>query len=146
MTKIYIIGTDHNFQKGHGRYKEDAMAFREYVREISVLTHVKAIGEEMSREALDEVEVETSACEAVAYELTLTHFLCDPDRATRKRLGIRDENEIRLEGSWKDWAPEQVQKKIFEEHRKREGIWLSYIDNSDYYPVLYLWSQPCPVI
>jgi len=138
MTQIYIIGTDHNFQKGQGCHKEDVDVFKEYIHEMCDLTQAKAIGEEMSREALDEAGVKTSVCEVVANELTLRYCLCDPDRATRQKLGIRQENDIRLEGFQNDWAPEIVKKKISDEHRKREEIWLSHIDNLYRYPVLFV--------
>ena len=63
MIKIYIVGTDHNFQKGHESYKEAAAEFRQYINDVCSLAHVKAIGEEMSREALAEAGVEKSTCE-----------------------------------------------------------------------------------
>jgi hypothetical protein len=138
MMQVYVVGTDHNFQKGHESYKEAAAEFRQYIIDVCSLTHVKAIGEEMSREVLAEAGVEKSTCEMLANELGLKHCLCDPDKAARQALGIRQENDIRLEGFRKNWKLKIIQKRILEEHRKREEIWLGQVEAFQNYPVLFV--------
>jgi hypothetical protein len=138
MTQIYLVGTDHNFQKGHGCYREGAMELKQYINDLCGLTHVEAIGEEMNRDALVEAGVEKSICEMVADELGLKYCMCDPDRTVRQTLGIRQENDIRLEGFHRNWKPKTIQKKISEEYRKREEIWLIHVQSFCSYPVLFV--------
>jgi hypothetical protein len=138
MTQVYIVGTDHNFQKGHEPYEAAASEFRQYISGVCRRTHIEAIGEEMSREALAEARVEKSVCEKSATELGLKHCLCDPDRAARQALGIRQENDIKLEGLRKNWKSKTIEREVLKEHRKREAIWLMWIKACSYYPVLFV--------
>lgn len=136
--KVYIVGTDHNFQKGQECYKGAAAEFKQYINEFCRQACVRFLGEEMSREALAEAGVEKSICEMVADDLGLKHCLCDPDMAVRQALGIRQINDIRLEGFHKNWELETIESKILEENRKREEIWLDQIETFCVFPVLFV--------
>jgi len=92
----------------------------------------------MSREALAEAGVEKSICEILANELGFRHCLCDPDKVARQALGIRQKNDIRLEGFRNDWELKATQKRVLEEYRKREEIWLSQVEEFQDYPVLFV--------
>jgi hypothetical protein len=66
----------------------------------------------MSQEALAEAEQNESHCRRVADELSLVHRYCDPDRSARQMLGIRQENEVRLEGFSRDLSEDEIQENI----------------------------------
>jgi hypothetical protein len=138
MKKIYIIGTAHKLQTSNGCRTRDLEAFKDYLREVCKRTSIKAIAEEMSLEALTESNMTESTCEAITKELSLQHQYSDPDRATRQRLGIRQENDLRAEGFLKNWSGEELQRNICVEHEKREKYWLDQIKVLSNYPLLFV--------
>lgn len=138
MEKIYIIGTAHKFQTGNNCKARDLEAFKGYLHEVCKGTGVKAIAEEMSLEALTEWNITESVCEAITKELSLQHRYSDPDRATRQRLGIRQENDLRAEGFLKNWSEKELQRNIRAEHEKREKYWLNQIKALSNYPLLFV--------
>jgi hypothetical protein len=138
MIQVYIVGTDHDFQKGQEPYRQEAFEFRQYIKEVCLLSHVEAIGEEMNREALTEAGVQESTCEILSHEIGLRHCLCDPDKATRQALGIRSSEEIVLEGTLKNWKPKTIKKILWEEARKREPVWACRMEECHNHPVLFV--------
>ena len=137
-TQLYIVGTDHNFQTGQGCYKAAAAEFQQYITEICRDLNIRFIGEEMNRDALDKAGVEMSVCEMVANDLGLQHRLCDPDSATRKKLGILNDSDVEMKKFFKNWSRKIAETQIFKERRKREEIWLGHVESVGIFPLLFV--------
>ena len=136
MNRVYILGTRHDLQKAKREPQENA-AFEEFIAETCKALQIRAIVEEMSREALGETD--RSICLQVAHALALTHLYCDPDTQGRKQLGIAvDDNELRFRAWYENWPLEALTRVIREEHAKREKIWSDEIRRLDVWPVLFV--------
>ena len=136
MNRVYVLGTKHDLQKAERDPQENA-AFKELIAETSKTLQIRAIVEEMSREALGKTD--QSICLQVAHALALAHLYCDPDTQARKQLGIAvDDNELRIQAWYKNWPLEALARVIREEHAKREKIWLDEIRRLDVWPVLFV--------
>ena len=138
MIHIHIIGTNHEYQNGENVTKEDILSFKAYLEFICQQYSIKAIAEEMNREALSEVNQLSSTCESLAEELSIVHRYCDPDRTERKKLGIRQENDVRLNGFSSRMTEEEIRDLIRNENVKRENIWLKHIQEINIFPLLFV--------
>jgi hypothetical protein len=138
MIQIYIIGTNHEYQNGENVTKEDILSFKAYLRYIRKKYSIKAIAEEMNKETLSEVNQISSTCESLVEELSIVHRYCDPDRTERKKLGIRQENEVRLNGFSSRMTEEEIRDSIRIENVKREKIWLKNIQKLNIFPLLFI--------
>ena len=138
MIQIYIVGTNHEYQNGENITKEEKLSFKAYLRYICQQYSIKAIAEEMNKEALSEANQISSTCESLGEELIIVHRYCDPDRTERKQLGIRQENEVRLNGFSSRMTDEEIRDSIRIENVKRENIWLEHIQKLNIFPLLFV--------
>lgn len=128
---LYIIGTSHHYQFGAGvRFgrsyctEADQSALAEMLRDLAVSFSAEVLAEELNQRALTEVEKTASVMQSVAAELAIPHLFCEPDRAERVNLGIRDENEIRISAFPDKLDEAVVQRLVVESWRRREKEWL----------------------
>ncbi|MCH8080302.1 MAG: hypothetical protein IIA06_11105 [Proteobacteria bacterium] len=68
--------------------------------------------------------------------LGIVHIYCDPNRKQRAKLGIQQENDIRVSYIFKNIDEQNILNKIRDSHRKRELVWLKAINNVNKWPVL----------
>jgi len=132
---LLVIGTGHHYQLGAGvRFgddyctEEDAMAFANLLRELTVTHGVHVLAEELNQQALEEVDKNTSVVQMVAAEQAMPHLFCEPDRQERHQLGIRTENDIRISAFPKTLTEDVVQALSTESWRHREMEWLRRLD------------------
>lgn len=136
---VHLLGTDHRYQMRDTDFTDAQHdAFARFVAETCRTYGICAIAEENNPQALAEASVEESALQRIAHTLGLTHQHCDPDRATRKNLGILQENDIRAGAFLERWSEIVVQEKIKASHRVREGYWLQQIIALNMWPVLFV--------
>jgi hypothetical protein len=135
MNVITLIGASHAYQYPGN---PDADAFEAFIRAIMHSQHFAAIVEEMSLEALSEHGAPLSICKRVADERGTRHCYCDPDRDTRSRNDIRQENEIRVSAHFKGSSEREIREKIRASHDRREQYWLDRIIELDRWPVLFI--------
>jgi len=137
MPKLVLIGTSHKYQTC-GDDDEAIEQFRELLISLCFKHRATAIAEEMNQVALTERGAsETLAC-VVAAELKLEHQLSDPLPDLRQQLGIRGENDIRLEEVLSDWTPERIESEIRRSHEIREQYWLSQLRILDSWPLVFV--------
>ena len=128
---VIIIGTSHSIQMASSKLKTH---LERLCRELTV----RAVAEEMSEEALLENNYTASVPMRVAEALRLPHRFCDPDRAERTRLQIRQENEIRKSAFLANLPEPEVLARLSESHAKRELYWLRQLRNHNLWPVLFV--------
>jgi hypothetical protein len=139
VAQVYIIGTSHYFQIPGKRRPEETRAFNSLLQSMSDQYQVHAIAEEMNLERLSREGQQESTCKKVADKLGLIHRYCDPTSETRKKLGmIIDESDIHLQKLWSGLSEEQVNRKIRDEHKKREQYWLKELQDLEVFPVLFI--------
>lgn len=146
MRKVFIIGTNHVYQFGGGAAFKDATCspeheakFRQFLVKACRSYGVVAIGEELSDNALTEMNRTDSVPKHAARELALeAHRYCDPNRAERKRLGIRDDSYIRATGQSSGKSKALIEEEVLAEHKKREPYWLAQLSALDAWPVLFV--------
>jgi hypothetical protein len=121
---IYLIGTNHRFQYtenpsgGNPRAVEVARdEFRAYLREQIQKLRPNFIAEEFSEEVLKHLGAQSNV-KAVADSLGIEHRFCDPDRATRRELGLPEPFD-------KPPPPAETAR----HYRIRERYWLSRISD-----------------
>src|SRR5688572_28678634 len=88
--EVVVVGTSHTIQTTDSTLKP-------FLEMTGRKFNVKAVAEEMNEQALAEKACTVSMPMQVARELQVPHRFCDPDRATRAKLGIRQENDIRVD-------------------------------------------------
>jgi hypothetical protein len=99
---------------------------------------VKAIAEEMSVEALEQHGVHQSICHQVADTLHLGHRYCDPSSQEREALGVVGESDIKMQGFFANWEPQQVEAAIRKSYALRECYWLDQLLQLDTWPALFI--------
>lgn len=133
--KVILIGTAHHYQESGKPGTHELRAFAEKCgREFGI----RAIGEEMSREALKERNVSSSVGADLARTLGMPHRYCDPHRHKRVQIGISQENDIRASGFLQDWSDEEIDAKIQSARRRREEYWISQIIDLALWPLLFI--------
>src|SRR6266850_3498682 len=136
---VLVLGTDHRYQTRDIAFTEaQHNAFARLVAETCHAHGVRAIAEENNAQELAEASVEESVPQRIAHTLGLTHQHCDPDRATRTKLGIRQENDIRAQAFLGGWSEPVVQEKLDASHLIRERYWLQQIIALNVWPVLFV--------
>jgi hypothetical protein len=132
---VVLIGTSHTYQRsGHAREGE----FRTLINEVSAAFKVRAIAEEMSREALEQKETSRSLCEEIANAAGLSHRYCDPNNEQRKALNLRGKQDIEWDGFCFDWSPERIEQEVAASHSIRERYWLTQLLQLARWPVLFI--------
>jgi hypothetical protein len=135
MDDIALIGTDHDYQA----FGRPGAADLEYeIERILNAYNFAAVAEEMSREGLERRGATESVCKRVADKRSLRHRYCDPDRQTRSRLDIQDENLIRALGQMSGKSDQETDHQICEAHSQREQYWLDRLLELDLWPVLFV--------
>lgn len=135
---LNIVGTGHHYQFGvgvkYGAYactNEDQSRFKAMLSELAVLIGADAIAEELSEQAMSEVGCGASVPQLVANELNLSHLFCDPNRAERQKLGIYDDNFIRVAEFPKILDEPTVKSRIAESWSRRENEWIRRLRGLD---------------
>lgn len=139
MQLAYIIGTSHEFQLAStSRPVAAHLAFESYIREVCEANNIRAICEEMNREALRNNGREHSTLRTLASCLNLPHRYCEASENEQELAGLyveRSEALIRACGNWSD---EKITSEIAKEHRWRESYWIKKIQSLDVWPVLFI--------
>lgn len=135
LRKVYLVGTSHKFQI-HDCSAEKP--FERMIKELCVRHQIKALGEEMSLEALQKKSVERSICEVVATSLGLPHKYCDPDTEERKKIGVTTVQDSVHDDFMKNPNDKNVQNKTPIEIKIREEFWLNKLLELDFWPILFV--------
>lgn len=136
LSKIVLIGTSHRYQLVQ---RPGADAFEKLIRCILDRSSFGVIAEEMSVDALLESKASQSVCALVARLYGIPHIFCDPDRQMRDKIGIRQENDIRIAVEFSDDPSEQqISGLIRESHDRREQYWLDRIVDLNFWPALFV--------
>jgi hypothetical protein len=70
--------------------------------------------------------------------LGVVHRYLDPNNEQRIALGIRQKQEIQLEGFYNDWSRERIEQELRVSHSRREQYWLRHIVQLDCWPTLFV--------
>ena len=148
--RVILIGTSHAYQFGDGAVfgdttcsSEDAKQFRQYLTDVHNLHRIRAFAEEMSLDALAEMELTASLPKIVADKLSVCHRYCDPTHQEKVQLGIRQDNDIRSDHMVDGWTKEQIEADVLARgslpsDRIREQFWLRSIQGLDVWPLLFI--------
>lgn len=130
---IIVVGTSHTIQIADPELK---VFLEDLCREFEV----RAVAEEMSDEALAEKNIAASIPMQVASALRVSHRFCDPNRAKRAKLGIRQENDIRIQSflSNLNLSESEIAASLAESHAMRERYWLEQLRSLNLWPVLFV--------
>lgn len=145
----YILGTSHEYQRNDDTCKPESIEeFKQYIKSICLKYDIKAIGEEMSEEALKHWEREISIPKLFAKEHPeISHKYCDPDREEQRKHGIKQSGYYSQGRQFSDklQPPDvknlsQKEAEILEwlEDLKREPIWLCEILELNCWPLLFI--------
>lgn len=130
---VVLVGTSHRIQMREP-------SFRSFLEQVCRRFSIKAIAEEMNEEGLREQELKGTIPMCVATSLDLPHCHCDPGRAERRNLGIRQENEIRRDTFFSESKPSDAEMTAEREgaFRARERYWLEQLGTFSPRPVLFV--------
>jgi hypothetical protein len=133
---LYIIGTSHHYQFGAGvRFGQDECtvadqsAFTEMLYDVIASFGGEVLAEEANQQAIEEVGKKTSVVQQVATQKAVPRMFCEPDRAERVTLGIRNENQIRIAAYPGELEEAEVQKQVADSWRLREQEWLRRLED-----------------
>lgn len=145
MKTVVLVGTAHKYQRpGNGPHADGIAQFRVMIQELCLQHDLAAIAEEMSLQALQEYDVTESVAQQVCALLGgLRHQLSDPPHAERFKLGIRQDNDIRVEHLSDGWTEEQIEADVLARgsvpsDRIREQFWLQKIQELNAWPLLFI--------
>lgn len=142
MKQIALIGTSHKYQKeDKGCSKQDVQAFKDFLEKACSDYNIRTVAEEMSEQALEEADRNNSIPQQAAKVLSLKHLFCDPDRKERERLGIFQENYLRIKSFPNLPLPEdEIRRQSLEGDRRREQYWLECLltEPEIEWPVLFI--------
>lgn len=130
---VIVVGTSHTIQIGEPELLP-------YLVSLCRKFDVRAVAEEMNEEALTEKDHAASIPMQVASSLQLPHRFCDPNRAERASLEIRQENEIRVQASPSNstLSESDIAARVTKSHAKRERYWLDQLHSLNVWPVLFI--------
>jgi hypothetical protein len=76
----------------------------------------------------------------LASDAKMAHRFCDPNREERARLGIRQENDIRIQAwlSNSKLSEFEILAQVVESHARRERHWLERLNDFNVWPVLFV--------
>ena len=137
--KIFLlVATKHEYQCPSLKGSEK---FRQLVIATCKDQDIKAIGEEMSRDALDLLstkETKESVCKQVAEKLDIQHRYCDPSIEKQISLGIK--NPRKVTDAEYSIDPDIYKRDPYVKFtfRIREGEWLKCLLELDTWPVLFV--------
>ncbi len=130
---IYILGVDHFAvqlpNQNNDSAKVDQFLLR--IKNICQEKKIELIAEEISYDALEFQEIDSTHVGKIVPELGVEYFFCDPGQTERKRLGCKQRGDIARELSIRSpYTPEEedkINKATAESDRKREKYWLDQI-------------------
>jgi len=146
---VYILGTSHEYQRNDNTCQPESIEeFKRYIKFICQNYDIKAIGEEMSEEALKFWEREISIPKLFTQENPIiSHKYCDPEREEQKKFGIKQSgyfsqgrqlSEILQSPDVKNLSQEEAEQLEWQEDLKREPIWLCKILELNRWPILFI--------
>ncbi len=140
MTRtVLVLGTDHRFQCRSPEFTEPQhQRFAAFILATARKDGVVALAEEYNVEALAEANVAESTIEVIANKLGLKHRYCDPEMKTRAKLGMLQENQIRISAFPEKLTEAEVQRQLEESLRARERYWLLELVAFNAWPVLFI--------
>ena len=142
INKIGLIGTSHPYQTAEERCPpQGAQAFQRFLSEACRRYGIRTVAAEMNAEALAEVKRNESIPQRVAKDLSLKHRFCDPNREERGKLGIFQENYLRIKSFPNPPMPEdEIKRQLLEGDRRREQYWLECLltEPQVEWPVLFI--------
>ena len=98
MQTVVLVGTAHKFQLPvNGAHADGIAQFRSMILDLCRQQDLAAIAEEMNSHALQENKVTESVAQQVCASLGRRHQFSDPSPEERYKLGIRQDNDIRVE-------------------------------------------------
>lgn len=116
MKCVYLLGTDHRYQRGAAHGVADVVfdEFRQMLSQAVADHKITGIAEEMNKKALGTANFtgKSLACE-LASELKIRHAYCDPEKEDRLRLNITAASQ-------------------------RETYWLEKLREFNIFPVLFI--------
>ncbi len=149
---IFVLGTRHVYQFGagtslgqHSCSDEHEALFRDRMLTVCRFHHIRAIGEEMSIDALRGKNRTESTPKTLADALAIPHSYCDPIFAEWETLGIIEENVIVWKGCRSGLSKREIRNQIHTMRRKREPYWLSKLEVLNTWPTLFIcgfWHVP----
>jgi hypothetical protein len=132
---VLLIGTRHDYQRPGNPGSEE---FRALVAATCRDQDIKAIGEEVSLDALNLHGAKQSICEQVAHSFRIQHRYCDPSIEEQKKLGIKEPGK----SSPFDFSCNPDRHDIDPEQRASDAIrerhWLKHLFKQDGWPVLFV--------
>lgn len=135
--KIYVFGTDHNYPREDPSLSKDQIdQFETEIENSCNDLNICLLAEENNLEAQKQNDLKHSLLHHVSKMLGIVHIYCDPNRKQRAKLGIQQENDIRVSYIFKNIDEQNILNKIRDSHRKRELVWLKAINNVNKWPVL----------
>lgn len=146
---VYILGTSHEYQRNDDTCQPESIGkFKRYLKFICQNYDIKAIGEEMSEEALKFWGREISIPRLFTQENpTISHKYCDPEREEQKKFGIKQSGyfsqgrqlpEILQSPDVNNLSEEEAKQLEWQEDLKREPIWLCKILELNRWPLLFI--------
>jgi hypothetical protein len=130
---VIVVGTSHPIQTND-------LSLTPFLERLLQEFKVCGIAEEMNEEALYENGWGATIPMRVARALKIPHRFCDPNREERVKLGIRQENDIRIQDwlSQSNLSDSEIQSMVMESHARRERHWLEQLNDFNVWPVLFV--------
>lgn len=130
---IYILGVDHfEVQLPHPKNDSGKVSqFLERVRNICREKKIGLIAEEISEDGLLSNQIDSTHAGRIVPELGLEYMFCDPGQAERKKLNVKQREDIASELSmqppYTKAQEERINEVAAESDRRREKYWLDQI-------------------
>lgn len=124
MKAVLLIGTCHDHQCPSNPGSEE---FRSLIAATCQDQDIKAIGEEMSLDALNLHGAKQSICEQVAHSFRIQHRYCDPSIEEQKKLGIDQPDNIRMSGFFAGCDQSKIEATVNASLAARRGYWLEQL-------------------
>lgn len=133
QAKIIVVGTSHTIQIAD-------QALKPFLERLCRDFNIRAMAEEMNEEALAETNCASSIPMRIASALKIPHRFCDPNRTERAKLGIRQENEFRIQAwlSSSTLSDSELAARVTESYAMRERYWLEQLRELNVWPVLFI--------
>lgn len=139
MNHVVLIGTSHQFQRGHPSCsQEEEQQFVDFIQAVCLKYRVAAVGEEMSAQLMIKEPRSETTCATVASRLGLQHTYCEPLPQERAALGIQDKQSLQAEALRQQWPDAKLNAEIRHSFELRESYWLRKLEEMDLWPVVFV--------
>ena len=144
MRTIYLIGTSHTFQlPSNELHSNEIVKFQQMIQTFCTSYRVSGIAEEMNQQVLDGKLIAKSVAQKVCELLGIYHQFSDPSQKERYELGIRQDNDIRVDHVFKKSTPAEIEADVLARgsvpsDRIREQFWLRKIQELNVWPLLFI--------